>query len=348
MNPGERTNMRLADIESVEPGEILGKTIFSSNGTVLLAAGVQLTVYMISTLRRLGVSAIYIDDPNFHDVDTQDLLSDETKRAIIHQMSETFEALKSGKDFSTKAISRSVDQLLDDVMKNSNVMVHLSDIRTADNAMYVHAMNVCMLSALIGLNMGLNMIQLKELSIGALLHDIGKLNAPEVQEGRMHHAWRGFDLLKMKREYSLLIAHVAFQHHEAIDGSGLPRKISGDEIHPYAKIVAVANTYDNLICTVENGKTLLPHEACERLNAMSGTKLDHEVLTQFMRFVSIYPNGISVRLSNHKVGVVVGQHRGLPGRPIVRVISKEDGDTVEAEVIDLAKHTTIFIESVLN
>jgi HD-GYP domain-containing protein (c-di-GMP phosphodiesterase class II) len=303
---------------------------------------------MISTLRRLGVSAIYIDDPRFRDVEMQDLLQDETKRVIIQQMSETFEALKSGKDFSARAISKSIDQLLDDVMRNSNVMVHLSDIRTTDNAMFVHAMNVCMLSALIGLNMGLNMLQLKDLSIGALLHDIGKIDAPEVQEGRTHHAWRGFDILKSKREYNLLIAHVAFQHHEATDGSGVPRGISGDEIHLYAKIVAAANTYDNLLCTVENGKTLLPHEACERLNAMSGTKLDYEVLTHFMRFVSVYPNGISVRLSNHKVGVVVGQHRGLPGRPVVRIISKEDGEAVEAEEIDLAEHPTIFIESVLS
>jgi len=339
--------MRLVNIDYVEPGQILGKTIFSSNGTVLLAQGIQLTVYMISTLRRLGVTAIYIDDPKYRDVEMQDLLSDETKRAVIQQMSETFEALKSGKDFSTKAISNTIDQLLDEVMKNSNVMVHLSDIRTADNAMFVHALNVCMLSSLIGLNMGLNMIQLKDLAIGALLHDIGKVNAPEVQEGRSHHTWRGFEMLKTKREYSLLIAHVAFQHHEAVDGSGLPRGITGEEIHPYAKIVAVANTYDNLLCTVENGKPLLPHEACERMNAMSGTKLDHEVLTHFMRFVSIYPNGISVRLSNHKVGVVVGQHRGLPGRPIVRIISKDDIDA-DAETIDLAQHPTIFIESVLS
>jgi len=339
--------MRLVNIDYVEPGQILGKTIFSSNGTVLLAQGIQLTVYMISTLRRLGVTAIYIDDPKYRDVEMQDLLSDETKRAVIQQMSETFEALKSGKDFSTKAISSTIDQLLDEVMKNSHVMVHLSDIRTADNAMFVHALNVCMLSSLIGLNMGLNMIQLKDLAIGALLHDIGKVNAPEVQEGRSHHTWRGFEMLKTKREYSLLIAHVAFQHHEAVDGSGVPRGVTGDEIHLYAKIVAVANTYDNLLCTIENGKPLLPHEACERMNAMSGTKLDHEVLTQFMRFVSIYPNGISVRLSNHKVGIVVGQHRGLPGRPIVRIISKDNVDA-DAETIDLAQHPTIFIESVLS
>jgi HD-GYP domain-containing protein (c-di-GMP phosphodiesterase class II) len=208
-------------------------------------------------------------------------------------------------------------------------------------------MNVCMMASLIGLNMGLNMIQLKELAIGALLHDIGKLNAPEVQEGRTHHAWRGFDLLKNKREYSLLIAHVAFQHHEYMNGKGLPRGLTGEEIHLYAKITAVANAYDNLLYNPADGSAMMPHEACERLNAMSGIELDHDILVQFMRIVSIYPNGISVKLSNKKVAVVVGQHRGLPGRPVVRVIDKDGEEAVGAKEVDLAQQTTMFIEEVL-
>ncbi|WEK53653.1 MAG: HD domain-containing protein [Candidatus Cohnella colombiensis] len=339
--------MRLVDIETVEQGQNLGKTIFSSNGSILLSKGVQLTVFMISTLKRLGVTAIYLEDPDFRDISIEEVISEETKQMVIHQMSESFETMRSGKSFSTKAISQSVDQLLDDVMKNQNMLVQLSDIRTADNGMYLHGINVCMISSLIGLNMGLNMIQLKELAIGALLHDIGKLDAPEVQEGRMHHAWRGFDLLKHKREYSLLIAHVAFQHHEHVDGTGAPRGLNGDEIHLYAKIVAVANRYDNLLFGGPEEERLKPHEACEQLNAMSGIELDHEVLTQFMRIVSIYPNGISVKLSNRQTGVVVGQHRGLPGRPVIRVIDKESESEASANEIDLAQHTTVFIDEVL-
>jgi HD-GYP domain-containing protein (c-di-GMP phosphodiesterase class II) len=340
--------MKLVDIETVEPGQILGKTIFSANGTVLLNAGVQLTVFMISTLKRIGVTTIYIDNPLYRDISIDEMLSDETKRAIIHQMSEMYETLRSGKTFSSKAISHTVDSLLDDVLRNQNILIHLSDIRTSDNAMFLHAMNVCMISSLLGLNIGLNMIQLKELAIGSLLHDIGKLNAPEVQEGRMHHAWRGFDLLKNKREYSLLISHIAFQHHEAVDGTGLPRGLKGEEIHSYAKIVAVANTYDNLLFNSGEERPILPHEACERLNAMSGTLLDHEVLTHFMKIVSVYPNGISVKLNNRQTGVIVGQHRGLPGRPIVRIIDKEGEDAVSFKEIDLAQHPTIFIETVLS
>jgi len=340
--------LRIIDIETVEPGQQLGKTIFSANGTVLLSAGVQLTVYMISTLKRLGVTMVYIDDPLYRDIPEEEVLSEETKRLVIMQMSESFDALRSGKNFNTKAISKSVDQLMEDVLENQNVLVQLSDIRTEDNKMYIHAMNVCMMSTLVGLNMGLNMIQLKELAIGALLHDIGKLGASELEEGRHHHAWRGFELLKMKREYSLLSAHVAFQHHERVDGTGQPRGIAGDEIHLYAKIVAVANTYDNLLTDLSEGRPMLPHEALERLHAMSETALDRNVLIEFMRIVSVYPNGISVRLSNGRTGVVVGQHRGLPGRPVVRVIDKDGDEAVGALEIDLAQHTTIFIDSVLS
>ena len=338
--------MRLVDIESVEPGQVLGKTIYSANGTVMLAQGVQLTVYMISQLKRLGVTMLYIQDPDFADVTVEDPISDETKRMVIRQLAETFDSIRSGKPFSAKAISGTVDRLIGDIMENQDVQLHLSDIRTHDNAAYLHAINVCAASVMIGLNLGYNMQQLKELAIGALLHDIGKIDAQDDEEDRNHHAWRGFDTLKNNREFGLLVAHVALQHHEHVDGTGQPRGLASDQIHPYAKITAVANTYDNLLHPADGGR-VLPHEAVETLNACSGTKLDHEILVQFNRFVSIYPNGISVRLSNRQTGVVVGQHRGLPGRPVVRVLAREDDD-VRAEEIDLARHPTLFIEAVLS
>ncbi|MCD1258738.1 HD domain-containing protein [Paenibacillus athensensis] len=338
-------------VDSVEPGQYLGRTIFSSNGAVLLSEGVQLTVFMITTLRRIGVTMLYIKDPNMADVEIPEVISEETKRAVMKQMGDTFDSIRSGKEFNTRSISVSIDQLLEDVMKNKDVLVQLSDIRTKDNEMYVHATNVCMMSALIGINMGLTPVQLKELAIGALLHDIGKIeNICDDTCGdlKKHHTWRGFEVIKNKREYSLLIAHVAFQHHETMDGTGIPRGLNGDQIHLYAKIVAVANMYDNLLFDLSQGRRMLPHEACEHMMALAGTGLDHDVLVHFLKSVSVYPTGASVKLSTRETGVVVGQHRGLPGRPIVRVV-KQDGDDKQLEIkeIDLAKHTTVFIEQVL-
>jgi HD-GYP domain-containing protein (c-di-GMP phosphodiesterase class II) len=339
--------MRYVHIESVETGQFLGKTIYSGNGTVMLAAGVQLTVFMINTLNRIGVTMLYIQDPAFADIDTEDILSDATKQVAFREMNEAFAAIRSGKDWSTKNLGLSVNQILGDVMNNKELLVQLTEIRTADNAQYVHAMNVCLIATLIGMNMGFNYGQSTDLAIGALLHDIGKNGQTEEPAGNMkeHHTWRGFDQLKSKREFNLLIAHTALQHHEQIDGKGLPRGLSSGEIHIFARIVAVANKYDNLINPLHD-KGMLPHEACEELMAMSEKELDHEVLIQFTRIISVYPNGMAVRLSTKETGVIVRQHRGLPGRPVVRVVNT-NGDELDVSEIDLAKQTTVFIEAVL-
>ncbi|WNQ12108.1 HD domain-containing protein [Paenibacillus aurantius] len=342
--------MRVVSMDAVEPGQFLGRTVFSGNGAVLLAEGVQLTVYMISTLRRIGVTMLYIQDPAFSDVEIEEVVSEESKRALITRMGDMMEAVRSGKDFNTRSISVAVDRLLEDVVQNREVLFQLSDIRTKDNAMYLHALNVSTMAALIGINAGLNQLQLKELVIGALLHDIGKTESitdDTSEDRKRHHTWRGFELLKNKREFSLLIAHVALQHHEAPDGSGLPRGLDREGIHLYALITAVANTYDNLLNNAATGQGMMPHEACEYMMALAGTKLDREVLIHFLRTVSIYPTGSSVRLSTKETGVVVGQHRGLPGRPVVRVVrSGHEKNDLEVKEIDLARHTTVFIESV--
>jgi len=339
--------MRYVELEEVEPGQILGKTIFSSTGQILLAENVELTVYMINTLRRIGVGAIFIKDSAYEDVEIPEVVSEETKRVVIERLHEVYGSLRSGKPLSPKAVSVSVDKLLDEMMANKNVLFQLTDIRTADNEMYIHALNVCMMSVLIGMGLELNQSQLKELAVGALLHDVGKVGLGTAEEklgGRHHHTWRGFEILK--KDFSLLSAHVALQHHETIDGEGEPRKLGKEHIHLYAKIVAVANLYDNLVSTRDPEKRMQPHEACEHLMALAGRKLDHEVTVQFLKNVSVYPTGVSVRLSTRETGVVVGQHRGLPGRPIVRIVRK-NADDLEVKEVDLARETTVFIEQVL-
>jgi HD-GYP domain-containing protein (c-di-GMP phosphodiesterase class II) len=343
--------MKYVHVDAIEPGQYLGRTIFSSNGAILLSEGVQLTVYMITTLRRIGVTMLYIKDPALEDVEILDVISEETKRSVMKKMGETFDSIRSGKEFSTKSVSINIDQLLEDIMKNKDVLVQLSDIRTKDNEMYVHATNVCMMSVLIGIHMGLSPSQLKDLAIGALLHDVGKVDPTyddQSDDPKKHHTWKGFEILKNKREYSLLIAHVAFQHHETLDGQGVPRQVTGDQIHLYAKITAVANLYDNLLFDLSMGRRMLPHEACEHMMALSGTKIDRDVLIHFLKTVSVYPTGASVKLTTKETGVVVGQHRGLPGRPVVRVVTQDaDGTNMQVKEVDLAKHTTVFIEQVL-
>ena len=86
--------------------------------------------------------------------------------------------------------------MLGNVLDSKGVLLQLAEIRTNDNAEYIHALNVCLISTMIGINMGFNQGQLKDLAIGALLHDIGKtLPETRTEPGKDHHTWRGFEML---------------------------------------------------------------------------------------------------------------------------------------------------------
>ncbi|MBO8170548.1 MAG: HD domain-containing protein [Bacillaceae bacterium] len=382
--------MRHVSLDNVEPGQVLAKSIYSSDGRTLLNTGVQLTVGMINKLRRVGVTMVYIQDSQFQDIKIQDVVSDETRREALSTLSQAFQFVQEGKNLDTRQINHTATNIIDEIMRNRNVLLHLSDIRTYDNHLFIHSLNVCIMSILIGVNMGLNLTQLKDLAVGALLHDIGKaperVREEEVEEvvhqtgagqtvpaaineypggdvddisveGDAHtnyddHTWKGFNALRRKHEVSIVAAHVALQHHEHIDGTGQPRGLSEEEIHPFAKIVSVANYYDNLISPFSTEPAYVPHEACEHLMGLANKRFDHGVVIHFLRSIAAYPTGTSVRLSTGDVGVVVGQHKGLPTRPVIRVIKKTnfDGEESEPKVfeIDLAKETTVFIKEVLD
>jgi HD-GYP domain-containing protein (c-di-GMP phosphodiesterase class II) len=353
--------MRHVSVDAVQPGQKLARTIYTSDGRALLNNGVQLTIGMLSTLRRLGVTMLYIEDVRFQDVVIEEVVSETTRREAMTQFSTAVQHIQGGKEFDTKMMNQVTGSIIDEIMKNRKVLVNLSDIRTKDNQLFLHAVNVCILSVVVGTNMGLNRGQLADLAIGALLHDIGKIELPEGQrkteeadlpQGLANdekHTWRGYKRLRKKHEVSILVAHVALQHHEHIDGTGFPRGLTDADIHPFAKIVAVANVFDNLVAGDEDHMPMLPHEATEFLMSQAGKVFDHDVVVQFLRSVAVYPTGMSVKMDNGQVGVVVAQHKGLPSRPVVRVFKREQGEWESHEIqeVDLAAETTVFIQKVL-
>lgn len=352
--------MRHINIESINGGQILGKSIYSQDGRTLLQSGVLLTPVMINTLRRIGVTMIFINDKQFQDVKLEDVVSDETRREAIVNVSEIKQSVQEGKDFDVKSVSQTITNIIDEILRNKDILLSLTDIRTKDNHSFIHALNVCIMSTIIGINMGYNQSQLKELALGALLHDIGKavkenslLKKALSEEESEDHTWIGFNILRKKHELSLATAHIALQHHERVDGSGTPRGIMNSQIHVYGKIVAIANYYDNLISEFLPGPTYLPFEANEYVMGLAEKHFDLDIVVKFLRSIALYPSGTSVKLSTGHIGVVVGQHKGLPARPIVRMIKKlnrendfNDNET-EVKEIDLAKETTIFIKDVL-
>ncbi|WP_134683071.1 HD-GYP domain-containing protein [Brevibacillus migulae] len=352
--------MRYVSIEDIEPGDILARSIYTSDGLTLLQADMQLTVGMINKLRRFGVTMVSIKDPLLQDVKMEDVIQETTRKEAIANLSAAMNCVQTGKGVDLRGVQKSVNQIIDETLKNRRVLLNISDIRTNDNQLFIHSLNVCMMATVMGIALGYNTQQLKELSIGALLHDIGKVakdtDIASSNPGQSdHHAWKGFNILRKKHEMSIVSAHVALQHHEWVNGMGEPRGLTGDEIHDFGKIVAIANMYDNLISPFSHEEeTCHPYEACERIMALAEKRFDHKMVIQFLRTIATYPTGSSLRLSTGEVGVVIEQNRGLPSRPVVRIIKKEKGgrgsldSDHEIHDVDLSEAPTVFITGVLS
>lgn len=390
--------MKYISVEQVEPGDVLARSIYTSEGMTLLHAGVQLTVGMINKLRQFGVTMLSVKDPLLDDVDTEEVVNETTRKDAMRNLSSAFQCVQSGNNIDLRGMQKSIGNIVEEVLRNRRVLLNLGEIRTTDNALYIHSLNVCMMATVMGVGLGYNTSQLKELAIGALLHDIGKIDPgadkqdnedktvpgkgkaepepvgpnkaqsaeplpdeeeeevpePVEEDLKQHFTWRGFHLLRRKHEMSIVSAHVPLQHQEWVDGSGLPRGLKGDSIHEFAKIVAICNYYDDLISPLsEEAETLPPYEACERIMGLAEKRFDLKMVIHFLRSIAIYPTGSSLKLSTGEVGVVISQNRGLPSRPVVRVIKREQNasrtmsEQHDINDIDLSEHPTIFITAVM-
>ena len=200
-----------------------------------------------------------------------------------------------------------------------------------------HALNVTVLSLLLGRNLGLDGTALQDLALGALLHDIGKLMLPDhlrhadasnpalqLRERREHVA-QGVRL-GMAMGLDAEVLRIIGQHHEWHDGSGLPQGLAGSAISVGARVVALVNRYDRL-CNPQPGEPLrTPHEAQAHLFAHQRAQIDASVLAAFIKLVGVYPPGSIVQLGDERLALVVAVHPARPLRPTVRVYDPRQPD----------------------
>lgn len=360
--------MRRVPTGRLEPGLVLARPIFSAEGTVLLAAGVPLKADYIRRLKELNITAVYVQDERLAGVEVRDVVSDETRLRTIRLVKEIMAGLgpasRPGVGRSLIGIGtqvrKAVNDIIDELLANREVLVNLTDIRSLDEYTYGHSVNVCILSVMTGISLGYDQIRLRELGVGALLHDVGKtmisdtiLNKPgsltpaEFDEVKRHSEF-GFEILRAQ-DVGALAAHVAYQHHERYNGEGYPRGLTGGEIHEFGVICGVCDVYDALVADRVYREAYLPHEAVELLSGSGDHWFDFRVVKSFLDNIAPYPVGSTVLLSNREVGMVVRVKRGLAHRPVVRIISDAGGRSLSApRELDLAGETTITIVDCLD
>ena len=219
--------------------------------------------------------------------------------------------------------------LVDKMLGEQELCIRLLTDAAGDKAS-THALNVTIVSLLMGRTFSLVEADMLDLAVGAMLHDIGKLDLPD----RMRHREDHFSGSEV-RFYEEHVVHgvsrarkmglspgatlVVEQHHEHADGSGFPLRLNTDRMTAAARIVSLVNRYDNLCNPNIAAHALTPHESLSVLFAQGKTKFDTAILGAFIRMMGVYPAGSTVQLTDDRYAMVVGVNSTRPLKPRVLV-----------------------------
>ena len=346
--------MRRVNIDTVPPGAKLARTVFSSDGGVLLMQGVELRESCLELLKNRGITEIYLDDDLSAGIEVHDVINENTRNEAVTLVKRIMTGYSFSDAIDVEKVKLMVSKIVDELLANDDILYNLTEIKTVDDYTFEHSVNVCILSLITGIGLGFDTTQLRELGIGAILHDIGKLCIPreilkkpcqltvEEFEEIKRHTVLGYELLKNSGQLYMVSSYIALGHHERYDGSGYPLRLKNKEIQLYARIVAVADVYDALTSDRVYRKRIKPHEVYEYITSLGIHHFDPQVVDSFVKFVTVYPVGSGVLLNTRERAIVVKHNRKMPTRPVVRIVYDENMKRRSKE-IDLSQDKSIFV-----
>lgn len=331
--------MRYMKTTDVKCGDILARTVYGTDGRILIKANATLTSYLIQRLLGMGYPGVYLFDPGETDSVLKMSLDEQTRiRAAAHLQ-----------NIDLDKCAYIANEIVRQVLKTKHIATEVNRISCHDICTWTHSVDVCTYSVMCGIAMQYSDKKLKELSQAALLHDIGKamvsldiLNKP----GRLttdeyalikNHPGYGWELLRANTSLSTLVCAAVFEHHENENGTGYPRGLNGDKIHSYAKIIHAADVYEACTAIRPYKKPMNPADAIENLMAGYGTVFDTNVIDVFRSIIILYPVGRQVLLSDGRVATVMENRREALQRPVVKVSDGTYLDLLETLNITILK-----------
>lgn len=368
-------------VEDLRPGDVLHKPVFGRGGIVMLEAGTVLTGHYIERLRTLGYRHIPIAGRGGASGDSLPKKQPERKAeegfdaSDIARMKEDPEAMKrteemvhsfleSDRTFANLALAsadlgrlrRGYRERVLETFAQRALAEELSVLRQTDPQWFGHALNVSLLANVAGDARGGDGAQLQELTVGALLFDIGMTRLPaglirarrkwtdaERRQVR-EHTHLGYRVLSGIRDVPLQAARCALLHHERYNGEGYPLAFKGKDIPELAQIVGLADVYDALLSSRHHREPYPNNEAMEYLFAAGNYEFGMEIIHLFLRHIAVIPVSSVVLLSSGQLGVVVSADRRMAHRPVVRVIREANGDEVaKPYTIDLSDQRRLVV-----
>jgi len=351
----------------------------------LLKRGFTLTTSSIRGLRRLRVHDIWVMDEQLDFLD--DIIDkgvEGAHRKLLVSVKENFEKAMSGNviDISFSTFRHGIEELIKAIRGSKTNFMLLQNISSYDNYLYMHSTNVCYAALLLGMNLedyitkermtkGLKYLhasELKNLGLGALLHDIGKtrieseiLDKPDTltkEEYReiMNHTLYGYELLKDCVEASA--AHVALNHHQRWNGTGYPRlldkatgkprpPLAGKKINIFCRVVSIPDVYDAGTSDHYHKIRKLPIKVLFEMRFKKNIGwFDPEVEKAFHRITPPFQLGTIAVLNTGDTVIVTDFNSAVPCKPRVTLYKNPKGERyppAKSKEIDLSRNKSLFI-----
>lgn len=210
-----------------------------------------------------------------------------------------------------------VADMVESLLDEKEVVIHLMSSMAGDENAYYHALNVTVLALILAREAQLPAEAMRDLGLGCLLHDIGKERIPSQillkrtpwtsaeRSFYQEHVAYGIEMVQRLPSLTPGVLEVIAGHHELLDGSGYPRHLEGERIGRFARIVAIVNAYDNYCNRVNPADSLTPAEALAYMFKYQKAQFDPVLLKLFIRCLGVYPPGSLVQLNNDAIGMVV-------------------------------------------
>lgn len=316
---------------------------------------------ILSRLKDAKIETFQLDAPTETANDRE--LNEETKAAANRTYSQSVAVTKDvinsvriGKTPNIRKIKRVVQGIVDQVLNEETSLIGLTTIRDYDEYTFTHSVNVCIFSIALGRRLGMTKIQLYELGLAALMHDIGKSRVPidllqktgeltdEEWKWMAAHPWLGvlvlFQFRRQQEELSYRAMTVCQEHHMKIDLTGYPKAIRPRQVSLLSKIVSIADGYDAATSRrVYRTEVITPSAVLEEMRDNPRRGLDQVLVKAFINLLGIYPVGTLVVLDTFELAVVSAANPNPEAlsRPIVKIISDAQGNTISPPLqVDLA------------
>jgi HD-GYP domain-containing protein (c-di-GMP phosphodiesterase class II) len=255
---------------------------------------------------------------------------------FLHFVDDIFVRAAVSSELDYNILTEKIKDMIDYIKEDRRFLMRiLKNIEPAQGKNYVatHSVRSTILAIIIGSYLKLPNYRLIELGIAALVHEAGMLKIPsniylnqralnaQEQKAIITHPILGYSMLK-SFDFPLPICLAALEHHERENGSGYPRRLSGEKISLYAKIIAVACSYEALSSKRPHKEAKDGYTGMLELLKNEGKRYDDTVVKALVLSLSIYPIGLYVLLSNGKKGQVVDVNPENPRFPIVQVFGE--------------------------